>query len=166
MRVAIGLLCSVLLLTGCADSKSATPAGPVVLKGRGATAPYLIYAKWVTAFKKDEPNIDLQYQATGSGDGIRQLEIGGVDFAATDIPLTDAEAAKLSVKPYHFPTLIGAIVAVYNLSELNKDLQLNGPVLAAVLSGKITRWNDPALTKINAGAPLPATKITVIHRSD
>src|SRR5215470_6904723 len=93
----IGLAALAVSLGGCGDTKPPAPKGPVVLKGAGATAPYLAYAKWVSEFKKEEPNIDLQYQATGSGDGIHQLEAGTADFAASDIPLSDAEIAKLGV---------------------------------------------------------------------
>src|SRR5215467_13066023 len=120
----------VLSLAGCASeaSSKATPAGPVVLKGAGATAPNLAYAKWVEEFRKSQPDVDLQYKATGSADGIRELEDGRVDFAASDIPLTDAEIAKLKMKPLHFPTLVSAIVPVYNLAQVG-ELQFTGETL-------------------------------------
>src|SRR5262245_4325692 len=98
-------------LASCGTSK-APDSGPVTLKGAGATAPNLAYAKWVEEFRKFAPDVDLQYKATGSADGIRQLEEGTVDFAASDIALTDDEIAKIKVKPLHFPTLVGAIVPV------------------------------------------------------
>jgi phosphate transport system substrate-binding protein len=159
-------MASTLLLNGCDGGKAVTPSGPVILKGAGATAPYLAYAKWVAEYKKEDPAVDLKYQATGSGDGIRQLEAGEVDFAASDIPLSDAEIEKLKVKPYHFPTLVGAIVAVYNLPGLSTELKFTGDSLAGVFAGKIKSWNDPALAKANPDAALPAKRIVLIHRSD
>src|SRR3989442_189970 len=126
------LLSSILVLSGCGSVM-----GPVTLKGAGATAPNLIYAKWVEEFRKADASIDLQYQATGSGDGIRQLEAGTVDFAATDLPLEDSDAQKLRVKPLYFPTLTGAIVPVYNLPGLSKELQFSGDSLAGIYSGRI-----------------------------
>src|SRR5262245_24238104 len=155
-----------LLLSGCSSGKAVGPAGPVVLKGAGATAPFLAYSNWMGEYNKNDPGLELQDQLTGSGDGIRQLEAGRVDFAASDIPLSDAEMQRLKVKPYHFPTLIGAIVAVYNLPGLSAELKFTGAALAGVFGGKIRSWNDTALAKANAGTALPANRIVVIHRSD
>src|SRR5262245_28313463 len=161
------MLAALLSFAGCgSDSSSKAPAsGPVTLKGAGATAPYLAYSKWLEEFRKSDPNIDLQYKATGSGDGIRQLQEGTVDFAASDIPLTDEEIAKLKVKPLHFPTLVGAIVPIYNVAQAG-DLQFDGETLADIFSGKIKSWNDPAIIRSNPKASLPGARIGVIHRSD
>jgi phosphate transport system substrate-binding protein len=164
--VATLALAAMLALTACGgETTPKDAAGPVSLKGAGATAPFLAYSKWVEEYKKVEPSLDLQYQPTGSGDGIRQLQAGTVDFAATDIPLTDEEAGKLKVKPLHFPTLVGAIVPVYNVPEVG-SLQFSGETLAGIFSNTIKTWNDPALAKTNSGVALPASRITVIHRSD
>ena len=89
---------------GCSASK---PNTPVSLKGAGATAPYLVYLKWVEAYRKAEPRVDLQYEPTGSGAGIQALKAQTVDFAASDMPLTDEESGMMAVKPLHFPTLVG-----------------------------------------------------------
>lgn len=157
---------SALVLTGCgSDAATKAPSGPVVLKGAGATAPYLAYSKWIEEYKKVEPGVDIQYQPTGSGDGIKQLQAGTVDFAASDIPLTDQEVAGLRVKPLHFPTMVGAIVPVYNLGGV-RDLQFTGDTLAGIFSGKIKTWNDRAMVKANPAAALPARRIKVVHRSD
>jgi phosphate transport system substrate-binding protein len=139
--------------------------GPTPLKGAGATAPNIVYSRWVEAFKKADNTVDLSYEATGSGDGIAKLEAGTVDFAATDIPLTDMELQKFKVKMLHFPTLTGAIVPVYNLA-VKKQLQFSADTLAGILTGKIKTWNDPALAKENAGVALPKDAIVVVHRSD
>lgn len=149
------------MLSGCAKV-----LGPVTLKGAGATAPNLLYGKWVEEFKKADASVDLQYQPTGSGDGIRQLEAGTVDFAATDMPLEDSDIQKLRFKPMYFPTVTGAIVPVYNLPGLSKPLQFGGETLAGIYSGKIKTWNDPALAQENEGVELPSNPIVVIHRED
>ena len=154
-----------LTLTGCGSAASKVPSGPVVLKGAGATAPYLAYSKWFEAYKSEEPNVEVQYQPTGSGEGIRQLEAGAVNFAASDIPLTDEQMAKFTVKPLHFPTLIGAIVPVYNITGV-RDLKFTVEALAGIFSGKIKSWNDPALAKANPGVNLPSRHIVVVHRGD
>jgi phosphate transport system substrate-binding protein len=153
-------------LVGCSGQATATaPAGPVTLKAAGATAPYLAYSKWLEAYKKENPNVTIQYQAIGSGEGLAQLKSGSVDFAASDMLVSDDELAKFKVKPLHFPTLIGAIVPVYNLPGVS-DLRLNGDALAGIFQGKIKTWNDPALARINAGVSLPASRIILAHRSD
>src|SRR5262245_15919234 len=84
---------------GCASGGNTAPAGPTTLKGAGATAPYLVYSKWVAAYNGQNQTIKLEYQPTGSGEGIRQLEANTVDFAASDMPLDDAELAKLKTRP-------------------------------------------------------------------
>jgi len=160
------VIASITILGGCDGGKARETSGPVVLKGAGATAPYLAYAKWIADFKKDVPTVDVQYRPTGSGDGIQQLEAGSVDFAASDIPLDDSEMKKMKVKPFHFPTLIGAIVPVYNLPGLSKDLQFTGDALAGIFSGKIKTWNDPILVKANPDVTLPTKPIALVHRSD
>jgi phosphate transport system substrate-binding protein len=162
----LGLTLAAIVLTGCSGPATATaPAVPVTLKGAGATAPYLAYSKWIEAYKKDNPTVAVEYKATGSGDGIEELKSGAVDFAASDIPLTDTELAQFKVKPLHFPTLIGAIVPVYNLAGIS-NLRFSGDSLAGIFSGKIKTWNDPVLVKINPGVALPAAHIAVVHRSD
>src|SRR5262245_31898657 len=118
------------LLTACQANK-----GPVLLKGQGATAPYLVYSKWVDAYKND-PKLNLQYEATGSGAGIEALKAKTVDFAASDIPLNDEEVSKMAEKPLHFPTLVSAIVPAYNLPKISA-LNFTGEVLAGIFSGHI-----------------------------
>lgn len=155
------VLASALALTSCGNV-----LGPVVLKGAGASAPNLIYAKWVTEFRKADASVDLQYQATGSGEGIRELEAGTVDFAATDLPLEDSDVQKLRVKPFYFPTLTGAIVPIYNVPGISQDLQFSGETLAGIYAGKIKAWNDPAVAAENHEVELPKNPIVVVHRSD
>lgn len=153
------------LLVGCSANTESKTTGPLVLKGAGATAPNLAYSKWLTEFKKEEPNLDVQYHAIGSGEGIHQLQAGTVDFAASDIPLTDEQIAGMKVKPLHFPTLISAIVPVYNVAGAGA-LNFTGEALAGIFSGKIKTWNDAAIAKANPEVALPASHIVVVHRSD
>jgi phosphate transport system substrate-binding protein len=154
------------ILIGCSSQATTTvPTGPVTLKAAGATAPYLAYSKWLEAYKKENPDVTIEYQAIGSGEGLAQLKSGAIDFAASDMPVADDEVAKFKGKVLHFPTLIGAIVPVYNLPGVS-DLRFTGDALAGVFSGKIKTWNDPVLAKINPGVTLPSSRIVVVHRSD
>ena len=111
------------------------------------------------------PRVNLQYEPIGSGAGIQALKSESVDFAASDMPLTDEEIGKMAVKPLHFPTLVGAIVPVYNLPKVG-TLNFTGEVLAAIFSGHIRTWNDRALVQLNPTAALPASSIIVVHRAD
>ena len=140
-------------------------SAPASLKGAGATAPYLVYAKWVEAYRSVEPRVYLQYEPTGSGTGIQALKAQTVDFAASDIPMSDEEMSMMTVKPLHFPTLVGAIVPVYNVPKA-ATLNFTGEVLAGIFSGHIRNWNDHALAELNPKASLPASPIVVVHRAD
>src|SRR5262249_40511542 len=133
--------------------------------GAGATAPYPLYSKWLEAYRTAEPRLNLQYEPTGSGAGIGVLKAQTVDFAASDIPLTDAEITSMVVKPLHFPTVIGAIVPVYNIPKA-PVLNFTGEVLAGIFSGHIQKWNDPSIAALNPKASLPANPIEMFHRSD
>jgi phosphate transport system substrate-binding protein len=152
-------------VAGCSAKTSSAPSTPVSLKGEGATAPYFVYSKWMDAYRNAEPRVHLQYEPTGSGAGIQALKAQTVDFAASDIPLTDEEIGKMAVKPLHFPTLVGAIVPVYNVLKVG-TLNFTGEVLAGIFSGRIRSWNDRALLQLNSKAALPASPIIVVHRGD
>jgi phosphate transport system substrate-binding protein len=112
------------------------------------------------------PNVEINYQSIGSGAGIRQVTTQTVFFGATDGPMTDDQLLAAPSKILHFPTVLGADVPVYNLPGVSAELKFTGPVLADVFLGKIARWNDPAIAKLNPGVNLPATDITVVHRAD
>ncbi len=145
----------------------ALPAAAQVttLNGAGATFPYPIYSKWFDAYRSVKPDLQINYQSIGSGGGIRQVTEKTVDFGATDGPMTNQQQFKVDGKILHIPTVIGAVVPAYNLKGV-EDLKLSGPVLADIFLGKITRWTDPAIAKLNAGTTLPDAPITVVHRSD
>lgn len=136
------------------------------INGAGATFPYPIYSKWFAEYNKLHPTVQINYQSIGSGGGIQQITKETVFFGASDGPMNDEQLKAAPGKILHFPTVLGAVVPVYNLTGVKDDLKFNGSVLADIYLGKITKWNDPALTKLNPGASLPATDITVVHRAD
>jgi phosphate transport system substrate-binding protein len=134
------------------------------ISGAGATFPYPIYAKWAEAYKA-ATNLNLNYQSIGSGGGIKQIEAKTVDFGASDKPLKADELEKNGL--VQWPMIMGGVVPVINLPGIAPgDVKLDGPTLAAIFLGKVSKWNDPAIVKLNAGVKLPATDIAVVHRSD
>jgi phosphate transport system substrate-binding protein len=137
----------------------------LLINGAGATFPYPIYSKWFDEFHKKYPEAEINYQSIGSGGGIRQVLEGTVDFGASDGPMTDEQLAQAKIPILHLPTVLGAVVATYNLPGVPK-LKLTPEALAGIFLGKITAWNDPALVKENPGVALPAVPIVPIHRSD
>jgi phosphate transport system substrate-binding protein len=134
------------------------------ISGAGATFPFPLYAKWAEAYKKDTGN-GLNYQAIGSGGGIKAILAKTVTFGASDIPQTIENQAKNGL--VQWPMVMGGIVAVVNLEGVKSgDLVIDGPTLAGIYSGVIKTWDDPAIKKLNPDAKLPATAITVVHRAD
>jgi phosphate transport system substrate-binding protein len=111
--------------------------------------------------------VRINYQSIGSGGGIRQFTEGTVDFGATDGPMKDDQIAAVKGNVQHIPTVLGAVVVTYNLPAVGKTaLRFDGPTLAAIFLGRITKWNDPRIAALNPGAKLPAADIIVVHRSD
>ena len=143
------------------------PSANITLTGAGATFPAPLYASWFQTYNGKYPNIQIDYTANGSGAGITAITQGTVDFGASDAPMKDTEIAALPAgkKLFHFPTALGAVVAIYNLTGVAK-VQLDGPTLAGIYLGKITKWNDAAIVALNAGVTLPDLAILVVHRSD
>lgn len=136
------------------------------LTGAGATFPNPIYSKWFSEFHKQHPEIEINYQAIGSGGGIQQLRSRTVDFGASDGPMTDQQLSETPFKVFHIPTVLGAVVPTYNIPGVNTELKFAPDVLADIYLGKITKWNDPKLAKDNPGVKFPDTDIVVVHRSD
>ncbi len=164
------------LLTACGGGTSqpvtannggaaASPGQALQINGAGATFPNPIYSKWFSEYNKLHPEIRINYQSIGSGGGIQQVTNHTVFFGATDGPMNE-EQLKAAPGIMHFPTVMGAVVPVYNIAGVTDELKFTGPVLADIYLGRIKKWNDPAIAKLNAGARLPATDITVVHRSD
>lgn len=142
----------------------------LLINGAGATFPAPIYQKWFSDYHKVNSSVQINYQAIGSGGGIRQITEGTVDFGASDGPMTDEQLKEYRSKQghgvLHFPTVLGAAVPTYNLPGVSSSLNFTPQVLADIFLGKIKQWNDPAIQKINSGAKLPGTEIVVVHRSD
>jgi phosphate transport system substrate-binding protein len=136
------------------------------INGAGATFPNPIYSKWFAEYNKLHPNVQINYQPIGSGGGIRQVTARTVFFGATDGPMTQEQLLAAPGKILHFPTVLGADVPVYNLPGVSAELKFTGPLLADIFLGKITKWNDAQIAKTNPGVNLPATDITIVHRSD
>lgn len=132
--------------------------------GAGATFPAPIYAKWADAYNK-ATGARINYQSVGSGAGIRQIKAKTVDFGATDMPLKDEELAKDGM--VQFPTVIGGVVPVVNIAGVAPgQIRLTGELLGDIYLGKITKWNDAALTALNPGVKLPDAAISVVRRAD
>jgi phosphate transport system substrate-binding protein len=145
----------------------AIPAlGQTTLNGAGATFPYPMYSKWFSEYHKLHPDIEINYQSIGSGGGIRQVLAGTVDFGASDGPMTNDQLAQAKTKILHIPTVLGAVVPAYNVPGVSGEVKFTPEALAGIFLGKITSWNDAAITNANPGVKLPAQPIVVIHRSD
>ena len=169
-------LAGALLVAACGgENRSETrPSGAeaqaratgAAITGAGATFPNPIYTKWFDAYAR-ETGVRINYQSIGSGGGIRQFTEGTVDFGASDGPMTDEQIAAAHGDVIHVPTVLGAVVATYNLPELGeKPLRFDGTTLADIFLGRISRWNDPRIRALNPGVALPAQDILVVHRSD
>jgi len=144
----------------------ATADGQVLLNAAGATFPYPIYSKWFDLYHTSHSNVQINYQSIGSGGGIRQLLDKTVDFGASDGPMNDEQLKQASVPILHFPTVLGAAIPSYNVPGLPGDLNFTPEALSGIFLGKVTKWNDPAITSANPGMKLPGDDIVVVHRSD
>ena len=152
--IAVGLL---MLAMGAAHAQKVT--------GAGASFPLPIYSKWFSEYSQAHPGVEVNYQSIGSGGGITQVTQGKVDFGASDMPMSDAQLSSSSIKLVHIPTVLGAVVPVFNVPGVT-DLKFSGDVLADIYENKITNWSDARIAKDNPGVKLPDLKIIVVHRSD
>jgi phosphate transport system substrate-binding protein len=160
-RIAFVLMLSTAVLAGARDARS-----QLLINGAGATFPYPIYSQWFDVYAKDNPSVRFNYQSIGSGGGIKQLLNKTVDFGASDAPMNDQQLGQAPAKVLHFPTVMGADVITYNVPGVTGTLRLTGPVVADIYLGKITKWNDDAIAKLNPDVKLPDLPILVCHRSD
>ena len=135
------------------------------LTGAGATFPYPIYSKWFSEYSAAHPGVEINYQSIGSGGGIRQVSAGLVDFGASDAVMTDEQLGGSKVKLIHIPTVLGAVVPIFNVPGVS-EAKFSSDVLADIFLGKIVTWADPRIAKDNPGVKLPDQKIIVVHRSD
>ncbi len=145
-------------------------AMPVVaqttLNGAGATFPYPIYSKWFSEYQKAHPEVQINYQSIGSGGGIRQVTAGTVDFGASDMPMTDKQLSDSKIKILNLPTVLGAVVPAYNVPGVTGEVKFTPEALSGIFLGKISKWNDKAITAANPGVNFPDKDIIVVHRSD
>jgi len=165
MKRIAGLLLAVLVLAVTAGAQDA-----LLINGAGATFPYPMYSKWFDEYHKAHGKIQINYQSIGSGGGIKQVTEGTVDFGATDGPMNDDQLKTFQDKHgfgiLHFPTVLGAVVPTYNIPGITAELNLTPDAIAGIFLGRITKWNDPAISGANKGVNLPANDIVVVHRSD
>src|SRR2546430_8166632 len=145
---------------------AAPAAAQVPINGAGATFPNIIYQDWMLTYSQTHPDVKLNYQSIGSGGGIRQFSDGTVDFGGTDAPMSDSAIAAINGNVLHIPTVLGAVVAAYNLPDVSRPVRFSPDVLADIFLGKVTKWNDARLSSINPGVTLPNQDIIVVHRSD
>jgi len=136
------------------------------INAAGATFPNPIYNKWFTEYAALHPSVHINYQPIGSGGGIRQVSDGTVDFGASDAIMTNDQISQAKVKTMMLPTVLGAVVPIYNIPGVNQELNFSGEVIADVYLGKIAKWNDPRIVKENPGVNLPDRSILPVYRSD
>jgi phosphate transport system substrate-binding protein len=163
----LAVAAAALLTAGCGtrSGNSQSSAGTAQqITGAGSTFVYPVLSAWAADYQK-QSGASVNYQSIGSGGGVAQIKAGTVDFGATDQPLDPAELASAGLA--QFPVVIGGVVPVVNIAGIQPGkLRLTGSVLADIYAGKIKSWNDPAIARLNAGVALPASHITVVHRSD
>src|SRR5437879_3459944 len=166
-KLAIVAVASAALSLGVGSSLLAPPgaAAEMLMNGAGATFPYPIYSKWFEEYIKVDPEVRFNYQSIGSGGGIRQITERTVDFGASDGPMTDEQLKKAPGELFHIPTVMGAVVATYNLPG-NPSLRVTPDILADIFLGKIEKWNASRIQAANPGVALPGDPIIVVHRSD
>ena len=143
---------------------SLAQAESVTLNGAGASFPYPIYGQWAHKYN-ETTGVKINYQSIGSGGGIAQTKAHTVDFGASDAPLKPEELEKMGI--VQFPTVMGGILPIFNVAGIESgQIKLDGPALADIYLGKITKWDDPAIKKLNPDLKLPSQAIAVAHRSD
>jgi phosphate transport system substrate-binding protein len=161
---AIGLLFAAIACNN--NGSGGSGSSSVSLQGAGASFPSPLYQKWLSEYGNVHSNVKIDYQSIGSGGGIKQLKEQTVDFGASDAPMSDADLKSAPGEIVHIPTVLGAVVITYNLEVVKQPLRFSSEVIADIFLGKIKKWNDPKIAADNSGVTLPASDITVVHRSD
>ena len=157
------------LVAATAIAFLATGAWAQNITGAGATFPNPIYSRWFSEYAQQHQGVHINYQSVGSGAGIRQVTEKTVDFGASDGPMSDeqlAAAAKNGVKILHIPTVLGAVVPVYNVAGVSQPLHFAPEVIAGIYLGKIQYWDDGNIKHDNPGVNLPHNRILPVYRSD
>jgi phosphate transport system substrate-binding protein len=153
------------LLLGCV-LLAIQVVGQTTLNGAGATFPNPMYSKWFSEYHKIHSDVQVNYQPIGSGGGIRQVTAGTLDFGASDMPMTDQQLQESKAKILNIPTVLGAVVPAYNVPGVSGEVKFTPEALAGIFFGKISKWNDKAITGSNPGMNFPDKEIIVVHRSD
>jgi phosphate transport system substrate-binding protein len=155
----VGLMVLALVTGGIAHSQ-------MLINGAGSTFGYPIYSKWFDQYTKVDPSVRFNYQSIGSGGGIMMLKNKTVQIGASDAPLTDKQEAAMPGPVLHFPSVMGAVVVMYNLPDVKQKIRLTGQAIADIYLGNVTKWSDPEIAKLNPGVTLPDEDIVTVHRSD
>src|SRR5215470_14677692 len=156
-KLVLGVLCALLALP---------VFGQTTLNGAGATFPNPMYSKWFSEYSKAHSDVQINYQPIGSGGGIRQVTAGTVDFGASDMPMTDKQLQDAKLRILNIPTVLGAVVPAYNIAGVSGEVKFTPDALAGIFLGKISKWNDKAITSVNPEINFPDKEIIVVHRSD
>jgi phosphate transport system substrate-binding protein len=165
-RRTVALAASALVMGGLVAGRGGALAADVTLQGTGATFPAPLYQRWFSEYNKLHPEVQINYQALGSGAGVKQFQEGLVNFGASDAAMTDEEIAAVKQGVVLLPMTAGSIVLAYNLPGGPPELKLSREAYVGIFLGAVTSWNDPKIASANPGATLPDTKITPVTRSD
>ena len=161
--------CAVAFALAAAQAASAqtgdTPPA-IWIRGAGATFPAPLYARWIEAYRAERPNVSITYDAVGSGEGVSRFVTGSVDFGASDVPLSDKEAARVANGVTTVPATAGMVVLAYNLPGVQGTLKLPRDVYTEIFAGKLQRWDDPRLRAANPDMALPRRSIVIVARQD
>ncbi|MFL6281719.1 MAG: phosphate ABC transporter substrate-binding protein PstS [Pyrinomonadaceae bacterium] len=163
---ALSIVSCLIFAAGCSGASGGASGGTVRLQGAGATFPNPLYQKWLSEYGKAHADIKIDYQSIGSGGGIKQIKEQTVDFGASDAPMKDEDLKSAPGELLHIPTVLGAVVITYNLQGIARPLHFSSDVIADIFLGKLKRWDDERIKSDNPGVNLPASDITVVHRSD
>jgi len=163
-RFGAAVLVATVGLVGLRADEPQSP--PIQISGGGATFPYPLYSAWFAQYAEAKPEVRIVYQSIGSGAGIKQLIDLFIFFGATDTPMTEDELLAAPGRIVHLPTVVGAVVPIYNIPGVSATLKFNGRLLADIFLGKVTNWNDAAIAQLNPGVALPPIEITPVYRAE
>lgn len=144
----------------------ATAQEVISLVGSGSNLPSPLYQAWLQSYNKRDSKVQVHYQGLGTGESIALITAGSGDFGGGEVPISDAQLRTAKVKIVHLPTVLAAIVPVYNVPGVDRQLRFSGEVMSRILLGTIKSWDDPAIARLNPGVQLPHLSVTVIHRND
>lgn len=165
-RTVLGAAMPLVAALGLGVPSDRALAASIVLRGAGATFPAPLYQRWIADFAKARPDLTIEYDAVGSGEGVSRLIAGSVDFAGSDAAMTDEQIAQVPGGVRMIPATAGLVSVIYNIPGLAAPLKLTRELLAAIFAGDVTEWDDAAIAAANPGAALPARTIAIVARLD